>query len=244
MSDALHDLRTMVWKEWAEFVRQRSTIISMALFLVIFGVFLPAQRGKPWVDSAAPFFNSVLFPIMLVLGIVADSFAGERERHTLETLLASRLSDRAILFGKYIAILVYAWGITIASLLLGAVVVNMWDSGGPLVFYPARVASAALLFSLFGGGFAAAAGVLMSLHSSTVRQAAQMLSIGMTAIFVAIFAVLAVLPDAVVNPVIKRLRDLGPSGLIIAITLTLAAVDALLLTIAALRFRRTRLVLD
>ncbi len=244
MSSALYDLRTMIWKEWAEFVRQRSTIISMAMFLLIFGVFLPAQRGKPWVDSAAPFFNSVLFPVMLVLGIVADSFAGERERHTLETLLASRLSDRAILFGKYLAILSYAWALTASSLLLGALVVNVWDAGGPLVFYPARVMSASMLFSLFGGGLAAAAGVLISLHSATVRQAAQILSIGMTMLFVAVFATFAVLPDHLVDPVVDQLRRLGPRNLIIVISLALAALDALLLSIAALRFRRAHLVLD
>ena len=32
------------------------------------------------------------FSLLLVINVVADSFAGERERHTLETLLASRLS--------------------------------------------------------------------------------------------------------------------------------------------------------
>ena len=35
--------------------------------------------------------------------MIADGIPGERERHTLETLLASRLSDRSILLGKVMA---------------------------------------------------------------------------------------------------------------------------------------------
>lgn len=49
------------------------------------------------------------FPLVLTLTMVADSFAGERERHALETLLASRLSDRAILLGEAAALTSYGW---------------------------------------------------------------------------------------------------------------------------------------
>jgi ABC-type Na+ efflux pump permease subunit len=41
--------------------------------------------------------------------MITDSIAGERERQTLETLLASRLPDRAILLGKVAAITLLGW---------------------------------------------------------------------------------------------------------------------------------------
>ena len=43
---------------------------------------------------------------------VPDPLPRERERHTLETLLASRLSDRAILLGKIGAAVGFEWVIT------------------------------------------------------------------------------------------------------------------------------------
>ena len=64
-------------------------------------------------------------PLMLVAGVVADSFAGERERHTLETLLASRLSDEAILVGKVTAAVGYGWGFTLVMAVVSLVSVNI-----------------------------------------------------------------------------------------------------------------------
>ena len=66
---------------------------SLVILVGVFGVFLPLQSGAEWVQSPATVFYWGWVPLMLVGGAVADSFAGERERHTLETLLASRLPD-------------------------------------------------------------------------------------------------------------------------------------------------------
>ena len=71
--------------------------------IAVFGVFLPLQNGASWVTSPITMVYWAWMPLMLVTGVIADSFAGERERHTLETLLASRLPDRAILLGKVAA---------------------------------------------------------------------------------------------------------------------------------------------
>lgn len=38
MNQLVADARTMIWKEWTEFVRQRATIISMLFFIAIFGI--------------------------------------------------------------------------------------------------------------------------------------------------------------------------------------------------------------
>ena len=61
--------------------------------------------------------------------MIADSFAGERERHTLETLLASRLSDRAILFGKIAACIAYGWLMAMLCVLVGTITENVshWE---------------------------------------------------------------------------------------------------------------------
>jgi ABC-2 type transport system permease protein len=46
----------------------------------------------------APFF--LIIPIMVSSVIASDSFAGEKERKTIEALLATPLSDSELLFGK------------------------------------------------------------------------------------------------------------------------------------------------
>jgi ABC-2 type transport system permease protein len=56
---------------------------------------------------------------------LGDAIAGERERHTLETLLASRISDRAILLGKVIVTTGYAWGTALLGLLFGLFVATL-----------------------------------------------------------------------------------------------------------------------
>jgi len=107
------DVLTVAWKEAKEFGRPgwhlKGGRLSMIIMFVVFGVFLPLQSGDRWVTSPVTMLYWAWVPLMLVTGFIADSFAGERERHTLETLLASRLPDRAILFGKVAAAVAYGW---------------------------------------------------------------------------------------------------------------------------------------
>lgn len=244
MSRLVADARTMIWKEWTEFVRQRATIISMLFFVAIFGVFLPFERGAPWVRTSGVFINAIILPVMLVLGVVADSFAGERERHTLESLLATRLTDRAILAGKYLAVVVYAWGLTVAAGLVALLTVNLTAGRGDLLMYAPRIGFGSLVFSLLSSGFAAGAGVLISLRSSTVRQAAQTLSIGMTVMFFVVIAALTTLPKEFKDAISDRFNAFGPTGGLIAAAAILLALDLVLLAVSAARFQRAKLILD
>jgi ABC-2 type transport system permease protein len=244
MTELLADVRTVVWKEWAEFVRQRSTVIGMLFFVAVFGIFIPVQRGREWLTSGIPFLNAALFPATLALGVVADSFAGERERHTLETLLASRLPDHAILLGKFTAIVGYVWGLTVASLLAAAVAVNVAEPTVGLAFYPARLLVSGLVFGALSAGLAAGAGILVSLRAATVRQAAQMLTIGLMGLIFVGVAAASALPDGWKHRLIETVRGLGPTATVLLAGAALLLVDGVLLAVAALRFRRTRLLLD
>jgi ABC-2 type transport system permease protein len=244
MTELLADVRTVVWKEWAEFARQRSTVIGMLFFVAVFGIFIPVQRGREWLTSGIPFLNAALFPATLALGVVADSFAGERERHTLETLLASRLPDHAILLGKFTAIVGYVWGLTVASLLAAAVAVNVAEPTVGLAFYPARLLVSGLVFGALSAGLAAGAGILVSLRAATVRQAAQMLTIGLMGLIFVGVAAASALPDGWKHRLIETVRGLGPTATVLLAGAALLLVDGVLLAVAALRFRRTRLLLD
>lgn len=242
------DLWTVMWKEWREILFQRGNMrtgaVGLLILLLVFGVFLPLQMGRAWVQSPSVLFYWLWVPLFLVSGVVADSFAGERERHTLEALLATRLSDRAILFGKLGAALGYGWGATLACLLLGLISVNLVYGQGELLFYPAVVGWGILALSLLGAGLVACAGVLISLRAATVRQAQQTLSIAiMLLLFVPVFGVQA-LPSAWKRRLAETLAAADVTSVVLTAVVVLVMLNAGLLIAAMARFKRARLILS
>ena len=242
------DVFTVAWKEWRELLQlggsHRGGRFSLVILIGVFGVFLPLQAGADWVQSPATVFYWGWVPLMLVGSAVADSFAGERERHTLETLLASRLPDSAILLGKMFAAVTYGWGMVLIMLALSLVTVNLSARTGPLLVFPWRFAVGAPLLALLGSGLAATAGVLVSLRAPTVRQAAQTLNVGvLLLIFIPVLGMQA-LPDSLKAQMAARATAIGADGLLWVSAGLLALLDLSLLAVAFARFRRSRLVLD
>lgn len=121
----------------------------------------------------APFF--LIFPLMFSTVIAAESFAGERERKTIEALLYTPASDEDIFIGKLLTALLPAVGITWIAFILYAVVVNtaaypifgrLWfplPGWYPLIFWVAPA------LALLGVG----ATVLISARSQTFMGAYQ-----------------------------------------------------------------------
>jgi len=172
------DAAAVAWKEWRELLGQRglSGKMGVVLFVAMFGVFLPLQNGAQWISSPAIAITWSWAPMFLVMNVISDAIAGERERHTLETLLASRLSDGAILFGKIGASVGYAAAVTSVCLLLGVVTVNIARRADGLLLYPMSTLLMMCALGVLGALLVAAVGVLISLRAATVRQAQQALS--------------------------------------------------------------------
>jgi len=242
------DVWTVMWKEWKEIFLQRGSLRggawNLLLMIGVFGVFLPLQTGRAWVESPLGLIYWAWVPLFLVTTVVADSFAGERERHTLETLLASRLSDRAILLGKVGAAVGYGWGLTMVGMLVGLVTVNLAHGRGELLLYPAAVFVGIVLLSLLASGLVAAAGVLVSLRAATVRQAAQTMSIAiMLLLFVPVFGVQA-LPVEWKVRLAQAVMGADVEQIVLIAVAVLIVLDVGLLAAAMARFQRARLILD
>ncbi|MDI7275858.1 MAG: ABC transporter permease subunit [Anaerolineae bacterium] len=242
------DVWTIMWKEWKEVLLQRGGMrrgwLNLIILVGIFGVFLPLQTGLAWLTSPVVLGSWAWVPIMLVVNVIADSFAGERERHTLETLLATRLPDSAILLGKMLAAIGYAWGVTLAGLVLGAITVNVAHWQGRLVMYPPHVIAGGVGISLLTAGLAAGAGVLVSLRASTVRQAQQ--TLGMATLCLVWLPILAInlLPKSWQATIAQGLSTTDSTRALAVAMLVLVAVDVALVAAARTRFRRARLILD
>ncbi len=133
------DVLTVAWKDTREMLLQSGSIgrsmRGLLFSLLIFGVVLPVQLGPDLVRQPAAIMVFVMIPLVIASGMVADGIAGERERHTLETLLASRLSDRAILLGKITAATAYGWVFMLVSALVGLVTVNLTNPHDAPLFY-------------------------------------------------------------------------------------------------------------
>src|SRR5438067_7544528 len=134
----MSDILTMVWKESKDVLFQGGwrSLIRPVIVVGIIGIYLPLQLGPQWV-ALTPISMILLLwiPFFVIISFIGDAIAGERERHTLETLLASRMPDRAILLGKVLVTVGYAWGMNLAGLLLGLVMVNLFGGHGGWAFY-------------------------------------------------------------------------------------------------------------
>jgi ABC-2 type transport system permease protein len=236
----MNDLRTMIWKEWKDFLLSggRSDLLRPLLILGILGIVLPLSFRLSWIDlDPAPVLIILYTPFMFVTSFIGDAIAGERERHTLETLLASRISDRAILLGKILVAVGFTWGMTLFCLLLGAIVVNWSQEQGQWVFYaPINLFLVVLVMSFLTILLAASGGVLISLKSATVRQAAQTMLLGEILLGFAIYLVVRFLPASMT-------ASLTTSQVVSIILLTLLVLDTILLAASLVSFQRSRLIL-
>jgi ABC-2 type transport system permease protein len=241
------DILTVAGKELREMLmfgetRGRSKM-SLVVLVLVFGVVIPLQNGSEWVTSPISAMVWAWMPYMWVYSVVADSFAGERERHTLEALLATRLSDRAILFGKLLAALAYGFTLTWAILLVSLVTVNVAARGSGLLLFSPLMALAALVFSILISGLSASIGVLVSLRAGSVRQAQQWMSFGMLILFLPLMLI-QFIPEAWLESVGTTVTNADPLQIGIWAAVVLVVVEAIFLAIAMRLFQRSKLILD
>jgi ABC-2 type transport system permease protein len=245
-------VRTMVWKElreqylrgghpafafWAGVFLDFALGIGIPIFLASITMegdlatrFLPGVIGAGIVAIA---FQATLAP----LAVVVDAIAGERERHTLETLLASPLSDSAILWGKVLSMYIVAWAhAAIFGLVFGTTVTVLVGPAG---------LAAAFLVPVIGGlvgtvtaSFFIAIGVLISLRAANVKQGQQWFSYILLPLF--LFLPIAG-PFGLTGWFLESSPDERLAGFLIGAGLLLL-LDLLLMGWARWAFHRERLV--
>jgi ABC-2 type transport system permease protein len=179
-----------------------------------------------------------LVPTMIAGLTVPDSFAGEKERNTLPTLLTSRLPDRAILIGKMLFGIIMAWTAGLLMLVISLIVANI-SYGEGFLFYSPSVLGAYLGFSLLMATLTTGAGVLISMRAKTAQEASQLLisSLLMPPMLLGLGATMLIRRSNILESV-----DFRVILLIAAAVLLLATV--LLVWAAMRRFQRSKLVFD
>jgi ABC-2 type transport system permease protein len=149
----------------------RGTGMQALLLVGLCGVFIPLTQPDVLlsVDGALLVFS--VFPTLLAASLAADAFAGERERGTLETLLATPASEAALFAGKtaFAACTGFCASlIAIASALLLVMLRHSAELPAPMVFVPALLGA-----SLSTAVFNAALVAVVSLRVRVARSAQQ-----------------------------------------------------------------------
>jgi len=86
------DVLSVVWKERKSQFRVRGSRMRFLMMLfspLLLGTIFPITWGPDWLTQLPPLVVATITSVILVAVMVPESIAGERERHTLETLLSS-----------------------------------------------------------------------------------------------------------------------------------------------------------
>lgn len=228
----MRDIILVCRKELAELFApksgRRAHVVTMAAQTAVFGGLIPYFMAPLWLnETPALSFIFLLLPLALSASQSALVFAGEKERGTLESLLATPLSMPSLFFGKALSVLVQVYAIVAASTALSLGALNLWVRNQGLegtFFYSGPALFALLGLSLALAIFATSAGVVVSLSSASVR-AAQMTT--------TLISLLCLLP-LMAGWVTIRFEW----GVVLPATAILLIVDAAVTVLALARFSR------
>jgi ABC-2 type transport system permease protein len=173
---ALSDAWIVFRKELIELVGDRRTfrgaLGQTAILILFLGIYLPSSDSTMWNNPTMMAVIFFLFPSLLAATVAADSFAGERERGTLETLLATPLSDASLFFGKAGWAIFYSFSVSAVALLAG-LTTTMLRYGSLQRYVPWVAVAVAAGDALVAAVFTSSVAVLISTKFPVVRAAEQ-----------------------------------------------------------------------
>lgn len=225
MSDVYTVLRKELLELFGHRQSMRGPLLQALLLLVVVGVLVPALDNSIWDNPTAPIVLFALFPAAIASMIAADAFAGERERRTLETLLATPLPEHAMFIGKILCAVTFALLVAVSSLLAAMIVTTI--RFGPTLLAPTILLST-IAGSLAASLFTSSVAVAISSRITVARSAQQIASMVSIAF---IFGIASLLGN---SRMISDGRLLQLEGTVILVALALAMIGAR-------AFRRERL---
>ena len=247
------NFHAMLWKEWlgikSMFLPPNfflSGIWGLMVVIIAFGIYEPFKTGPDWIFSPIMLFSSViLIPFCISGTMTPDSFAGERERHTLEPLLATPLSDQVLLYGKIVFPASLGWTASMVAMLAGIFAANNFTLSSNL--FMSRIDT--ILFTSVGSLafsiFITILGVAASLHALNVMQAQLKLA---TAIFplllIPAFLIGPFSPIQLRSAASQLLLSISVNHLLLWVTVGTMAVNGILVMITQARFHRKELIMD
>jgi ABC-2 type transport system permease protein len=175
----------------------------------------------------------LLLPTIVASTIASDSFAGEKERKTLEALLYTPTTNWELLLGKLLSAWLPALGVAWGGFLVYAVTTNLaaWPTMGRLFFPTTMWVILALWVAPAMAGLGLGVEVLISSRARTFQEAYQLG--GVVALPIVLLLVLQVSGGMVLS-----------AWLVALLGLVVWSIDAALLWLGRRGFRRSKLALQ
>jgi ABC-2 type transport system permease protein len=237
------------WEDLKSSLFSHSNLLAgfwpVLLFCAAFGVYEPMKIGSDWLQSPMMVFSlSVLVPFVFIGFISPYSFVGERERGTLEPLLATPVSDQAILFGKIGIAVLCGWVVTVINLLLGLGSINFFQTNGGLLLYPPGIVIPTVVLSLLFSLLAAIVGTNSSLYAKTTLEAQRnFVMILFIPVLLPAFFIGPLGPDAWKAILFQIIPPLASANLFPVIIVLLLVIDCIIMAIVFSRFHRKKILL-
>jgi ABC-2 type transport system permease protein len=174
-----------LWESFGDRTSRRGGVVQAAVLVVGLGFLGPRAGVEAWTTSAP--FSIGLFafiPGVAAASMAADAFAGERERRTLETLLATPVGETVLLAGKALASL--AFGAVVGALGLVAATLSVRSMTGTPFLPSATQALGALGATVASSALMAAAAIVVSMLVPVARATQQIISIGTMVVYAAL----------------------------------------------------------
>ncbi len=127
MRDSLTVLRKEALDTFGNRYSVRGPLWQAGITVFVTGILVPALDTGVWTHVPVPLILYSVLPASFAAALAADAFAGEVERGTLETLLATPLPSGAIFFGKT-ALITFSV-LCVSALSLSAAVSTAWYLG-------------------------------------------------------------------------------------------------------------------
>lgn len=147
------------------------------------------------------------------------------------------------MLGKTLAAVVYAWATVLVTAAIGLVVANITAPHNGIILFPQSSTVSLLGLSGCIAILAALIGTLLSMEMAAVKPVQQLLSLGSILLLVPLF-LFNQLPRDTQQHVLTTLMNVNSSMLLfLEVIGVFVLIDAFLLLVVMLRFRRTHLIL-
>ena len=246
------DIATMLWKELSELRigrrggRTGTSIIVLGLFL---SVVIPFSAGGDGFGGMAVLGIGTIVGAMWVLTSVPDSFAGERDHRTLETLLATRLSAQAILAGKLLATVLVATALGAVAIVVSVIASNVGTvvhgDRGDALSIPWPEMGLGLLIVLLASTLLANVGILVALRASSAMVAMRELGLGLAGLVILGNIGFQALPKGIssdLDDAAAHIGSMSPWVLALCGVVVFLVLNAVLFAATRARFTRPKLV--
>lgn len=188
----MEDVITIAMKEFKELFalsKFQDVILRIILLIGVLGVALPYYRSADWLDSPITILYWLWFSGFLIVTPTANSLIREKNSNTLSTLLTSRLSIHSIIVGKLIANILYVYLITLLSILLGIITINLLNTTDTVQLYNPFVFWIGNLITLFFMCIVGECTILLSIKVKNGTKLTQLISSIMLSMFILVYLV-------------------------------------------------------